>query len=240
MSPQSSRGPAPEAPTPDPARDASRPGARRNIRLLLAYDGTDFHGWQRQPGLPTVQALLEETIGRICREEVTLYGSGRTDAGVHALGQVANFATSCRIPCANLVKAVNALLPPTVRVREARLVSPEFHARYDVRSKTYRYRIVRTAISLPFISRFALHYPYPLDVRRMAEAARLLTGEHDFTSFAAAGIPEEEPAAVRTIFSSRFFWSPRTEILTYQVQGDGFLHHMVRNIMGTLIEVGRG
>ena len=240
MSPQSSRGPATETPTPERANDPSGPGARRNIRLLLAYDGTDFHGWQRQPGLPTLQALLEDTIGRICRKEVSLYGSGRTDAGVHALGQVSNFVTSCRIPCANLMKALNDLLPPTVRVREAKVASPEFHARYDVRSKTYRYRIVRTAISLPFISRFAWHYSYPLDVGRMAEAARLLTGEHDFTSFAAAGLPGEEPAAVRTIFSSRFLWRPRTEILTYEVQGDGFLHHMVRNIVGTLIEVGRG
>lgn len=248
---------------------------RRNIRLVVAYDGTDFHGWQRQPSLPTVQGQLEAMIARVCQEPITLCGSGRTDAGVHALGQVANFATSCRIPCGNLVKALNALLPPAVRVRAAAEASPGFHARYDVRSKTYRYRIVRAAVCLPFITRFAWHYDYPLDLARMAEAARLFMGEHDFTSFAASGNSEAEaPAsgievapskmlarragetgraeplratggdrpssAVRTIFSSKLFWRKRTAILAYEVQGSGFLHHMVRNMVGTLLEVGRG
>lgn len=248
--------------------------SRRNIRLVVAYDGTDFHGWQRQPSLPTLQGRLEETIARLCQEPITLYGSGRTDAGVHALGQVANFFTSRRIPCGNLVKALNALLPPAVRVREASEVPHAFHARYDVRSKTYRYRIVRAAVCLPFISRFAWHYDYPLDLARMARAAQLFMGNHDFTSFAASTHSEEEapaaeteaasaivpsqpaggsgggatlcagrdqpPSAVRRIFSSKFLWRERTSLLTYEVQGSGFLHHMVRNIVGTLVEVGRG
>jgi tRNA pseudouridine38-40 synthase len=252
----------------------SRSSSRRNIRLVVAYDGTDFHGWQRQPSLPTVQGLLEETIARLCQEPVILYGSGRTDAGVHALAQVANFTATCRIPCANLVKALNALLPPAVRVRAASDVAPGFHARYDVRSKTYRYRIVRAPICLPFVSRFAWHCDYPLDLGQMAEAARLLVGEHDFTSFAAsthseedvaplgkkeapAGMPRRaggtgratnlratgdgQPAsAVRTVFSSKLFWRQRTELLAYEVRGSGFLHHMVRNMVGTLVEVGRG
>ena len=161
-------------------------GDRRNIRLVVAYDGTDFHGWQRQPSLPTVQGQLEETIARLCQEPITLYGSGRTDAGVHALAQVANFTTSCRIPCINVVKALNALLPLAVRVRAASEAPPEFHARFDVRSKTYRYRMVRAAVCLPFISRFAWHYDYPLDLARMAEAAWTFLGEHDFTSLAAS------------------------------------------------------
>jgi tRNA pseudouridine38-40 synthase len=249
--------------------------SRRNIRLMVAYDGTDFHGWQRQPSLPTVQGRLEETIARVCQEPVILYGSGRTDAGVHALGQVANFTTACRIPSANLVKALNALLPPAIRVRAASDVPPGFHARYDVRSKTYRYRIVRAAVCLPFVSRFAWHYDYPLDLGRMTEAARLFVGEHDFTSFAASthseedgpALGEEEPptkmghrraggagrttslrvrrddqpaSAVRTVFSSKLFWRQRTELLAYEVRGSGFLHHMVRNMVGTLVEVGRG
>jgi tRNA pseudouridine38-40 synthase len=269
---QSNRGCGPHAAPEAKTQSGSKP--RSNIRLVVAYDGTDFHGWQRQPSLPTVQGLLEERIARLCQESVTVHGSGRSDAGVHALGQVANFTTSCRIPCANLVKALNALLPPTVRVREASVVPPEFHARYDARSKTYRYRIVRTAVCLPFVSRFAWHYNYPLDLARMAEAARLFIGKHDFTSFAASCNSEEEgsapaterkPAkamrrrasgigraatlddsrdqsssAVRTLFSSRLLWRQRTGILVYEVQGSGFLHHMVRNMVGTLVEIGRG
>ena len=247
-------------------------GDRRNIRLVVAYDGTDFHGWQRQPSLLTVQGQLEEMIAKLCQEPIILYGSGRTDAGVHALAQVANFTTSCRIPCSNLVKALNALLPPAVRVRAAIEVPPTFHARYDVRSKTYRYRMVRAAVCLPFISRFAWHYDYPLDLARMAEAARVFLGEHDFTSFAASAQSEEDtprseeeaaslpsrpaglkpratalragrdqpPSAVRRVFSSKFLWRERTAILTYEIKGSGFLHHMVRNMVGTLVEVGRG
>ncbi|HEY6293644.1 MAG TPA: tRNA pseudouridine synthase A [Terriglobia bacterium] len=263
--------------------------SRRNIRLLVAYDGTGFHGWQRQPLLSTVQACLEDAIGGIVSEPVKLYGSGRTDAGVHALGQVANFATSCRIPCANLVRALNDGLPSEVRVREADEVRLDFHARYAARAKTYRYRILLADFCSPFLWRFVWHYPYALDRRRMADAARLLAGTHDFTSFAASSAPEEDDAAqpktglralsqgkepvpgaakrwpqgpssgrehresagagpslegegksmVRTVFASRLLWRERTRILTYEVRGNGFLHHMVRNIMGTLVEVGR-
>ena len=273
---QSNRGRGPGVAIPSEAQTDSGSKLRRNIRLVVAYDGTDFHGWQRQPSLPTVQGLLEETIARLCQEPVTVYGSGRTDAGVHALAQVANFTTSCRIPCGNLVKALNALLPPTVRVREASVAPPEFHARYHVRSKTYRYRIVRAAVCLPFLSRFAWHYNYPLDTSRMAEAARLFVGEHDFTSFAASADPaddeqgpsgpaarpvnakvrrqpldkiarastgtgsEADRSAMRTIFSSKLYWREKTSLLTYEVRGSGFLHHMVRTMVGTLVQVGRG
>ena len=227
----------------------------RNLRLVIAYDGTDFHGWQRQPNLPTVQALLETAIQRLVSpsqadRQVDLWGSGRTDAGAHASYQVANFKTESPIPCANLLKALNNLLPATVRVREVREVPESFHARYDVRSKTYRYRILEAPVCPPFLSRFVYHYSYPVDHRRMARAAKLVEGEHDFTSFAAAPVhPEEQlnqkpedsvPSMVREILSSHLLWRPRTALLVYEVTGNGFLHHMVRNIVGTLIEVGRG
>jgi len=247
----------------------------RNLLLVVAYDGTDFCGWQRQPDMPTVQGCLEAAVGKITSERVQVWGSGRTDAGVHALNQVANFKTDCPIPCENLLKALNNLLPPTVRVKEVREVPETFHARYQVRSKTYRYRILQTPICSPFLWRFVYHYPYPLDRQRMAEAARWLEGEHDFTSFAASegasvgegptpagsqnelhgpgeerehhkGAPLQDQnakstrAMVREIFSSRLLWRPRTSMLIYEIRGSGFLHHMVRNIVGTLIEVGRG
>lgn len=216
---------------------------RRNLRLLLAYDGTGFHGWQRQPSLATLQACVEDSISRIVSEPVKLYASGRTDAGVHALGQVANFTTSCRIPTANLQRALNDILPADVRVRAVGEVAPDFHARYDVRSKIYRYRILQADVCPPFLWRYVWHYPHALDRRLMAAAARVFIGEHDFTSFAATGTAEEddlEPSMVRTVFSSKILWRERTGMLAYDVRGSGFLHHMVRNFVGTLVEAGRG
>jgi tRNA pseudouridine38-40 synthase len=241
----------------------------RNIRLLIAYDGTDFHGWQRQPNALTVQECLESAIERILGKKAQVCGSGRTDAGVHALNQAANFKTDCRIPCDNLVKALNDALPPTVRIKDCREVCAKFHARYDVRSKTYRYRILQARVCSPFLWRFVCHYPFPLDSERMIKAAKLFEGEHDFTSFAAADgssaegdrqVPRDDrnthnlgseddrqPAAhrvetemVRSIFASRILLRPRTSMMIYEVCGTGFLHHMVRNMVGTLMEVGRG
>lgn len=221
----------------------------RNLRLVVSYDGTDFHGWQRQADAPTVEGCLESAVEKIVGEQVRMWGSGRTDARVHALNQVANFKTGCRIPCENLLKALNDLLPMTVRVKQVQEVSDSFHARYDARSKTYRYRILQAPVCPPFIWRFVSHHSYPLDRQRMAEAARLIEGEHDFTSFAgSAGRadaseeegPESPGSMVRYIFSSRILWRPRTSMLIYEIRGSGFLYHMVRNIMGTLMEVGRG
>jgi tRNA pseudouridine38-40 synthase len=238
----------------------------RNLRLILSYDGTDFHGWQRQPDAPTVQECLESAIERILGEKVQVYGSGRTDAGVHALNQVANFKTPCNIPCENLLKALNNTLQPTVRINEVREAPLRFHARYHARSKAYRYRILQAPVASPFVNRFVWHYPFPLEVVRMARAAKLFEGEHDFTSFAAADgpvaqallpvqkrtarnaaqagapVPRDiaQPNMVRTIFTSRILRRTRTCMLIYEVTGSGFLHHMVRNIVGTLVEVGRG
>ena len=172
----------------------------RNIRLLIAYDGTDFHGWQRQSNALTVQECLESAIERILGERAQVWGSGRTDAGVHASNQVANFKTDCAIPCDNLVKALNDALPPTVRIKDSHEVSAKFHARYDVRSKTYRYRILQAPVCSPFLWRFVWHYPFPLDGERMAEAAKLFEGEHDFTSFAAvdgSAAEERTPGPIR-------------------------------------------
>jgi tRNA pseudouridine38-40 synthase len=223
----------------------------RNIRLALAYDGTDFHGWQRQPDEPTIQGLMEDTIQKITGEPTTLWGSGRTDAGVHAANQAANFKTMCPIPCANLTKALNDTLPASVRVKEASEVRLDFHARYGAVSKTYRYRILLTPVASPFIARFAYHYPYPLDQKAMRRAAPMFEGEHDFTSFAAAGGPSEEydngaaqggtsRGNTRRLFSSGLRWHGKSSILIYEARGSGFLHHMVRNIVGTLLEIGRG
>jgi tRNA pseudouridine38-40 synthase len=218
----------------------------RNIRLTLAYDGTDFHGWQRQPKVPTIQSCLEPAVERIVGHAVRVTSSGRTDAGVHAARQVANFKTSSPIPCPNFVQAVNDLLPASVRVIQAQEACQGFHSRYAARSKTYRYRILQSPVCSPFIARFAYHYSYPLDRARMAAAARLIEGQHDFASFASSdgtgedGSAELAPSTVREIFTSRVLWRPKISLLAYDVCGSGFLHHMVRNIVGTLVEVGRG
>ena len=217
----------------------------RNIRLTIAYDGAGFHGWQRQPHLETIQEILETRIAKITGAAVTLYASGRTDAGVHATGQVANFKTSCPIPCASLVKAMNDVLPSSIRVRKAEDAPADFHARHSARAKTYRYRILQRAICPPHLARYVCHHPYPLNVRLMARAARLLEGEHDFTSFvgsdpARRGKASAEDSNVRQIFYSRIRLRKELRMIVYEVRGSGFLHHMVRNIAGTLLEIGSG
>lgn len=217
----------------------------RNIRLTIAYDGTDFRGWQRQPEAPTVQEALETRIAKITGAAVTLHGSGRTDAGVHAAGQVANFRTKCPIPCASLKKALNDILPVSIRVREADEVPAEFHARHSAKAKIYRYRILQAPICPPFLARYVYHHPYPLNCRAMARAARLLEGQHDFTSFAGSDPARKEGARqegsnVRKVFHSRIAVRKKLQMIIYEIRGSGFLHHMVRNVVGTLLEVGSG
>ena len=219
----------------------------RNLRLILSYDGADFAGWQVQPGRTTVQGALSSAIGRLSGENVLPQGSGRTDAGVHALAQVASFATACEIPAENWVRALNDILPASIRVLEVGEAAPEFHARKSARAKTYRYRIHRGAICPPFLTRYVWHYPYPLEESAMVAAADVIVGEHDFTSFAAVDRERVERMAgdegvrttnVRTIFSSS--WTREGEELIYTVRGSGFLHHMVRNLIGTFLLVGKG
>jgi tRNA pseudouridine38-40 synthase len=214
----------------------------RNLKLILSYDGSDFAGWQVQPDAVTVQGALASAIGRITGEKVLPQGSGRTDAGVHALAQVVTFVTESSVPTVNFVKALNDVLPASVRVLEVQEVAPDFHARHSALAKTYRYRIYRAAICPPFRARYVWHYPYPLEEHAMARAAELVEGEHDFTSFAAVD-PERgrESAPVsnlRRIFSSN--WQRQGDEFVYTVRGSGFLHHMVRNLVGTFILVGKG
>jgi tRNA pseudouridine38-40 synthase len=221
----------------------------RNLKLILSYDGADFAGWQVQPGRATVQGTLASAIGRLSGENVLPQGSGRTDAGVHALAQVASFATASAIPPENWVKAFNDILPASIRVLEVTEAAPEFHARKSARGKTYRYRMHRGTICPPFLARYVWHYPYPLEEAAMAAAAGMVVGEHDFTSFAAVDPERVERMArdqsgeravsnVRTIFSSS--WTREGEELIYTVRGSGFLHHMVRNLIGTFLLVGKG
>jgi tRNA pseudouridine38-40 synthase len=224
----------------------------RNLRLILSYDGADFAGWQVQPGRTTVQGALASAIGRLSGENVLPQGSGRTDAGVHALAQVANFATASAIPAENWLRALNDTLPASIRVLEVTEAALEFHARKSARAKTYRYRIHRGAICSPFLVRYVWHYPYPLEESAMVAAAGAVVGEHDFTSFAAVD-PERvarmassenvrttdvRTTNVRTIFRSG--WSREGDELIYTVRGNGFLHHMVRNLVGTFLLIGKG
>ncbi len=212
----------------------------RRLKATLCYDGTDFSGWQIQPDRPTIQGWLQRVLTEIEGAPVPVTGSGRTDAGVHALAQVAAFTLSNPIPVLNLRKAMNRLLPPDIRVLEIEEVDESFHPIRDAKAKTYEYRIFRGEICSPFERRYVCHYPYPLDVARMAAAAPLFEGSHDFTCFAAAD-KSDDPARskVRMIFSSRLE-QPALDRLVYRVRGEGFLKHMVRNIVGLLIEVGKG
>jgi tRNA pseudouridine38-40 synthase len=214
----------------------------RNLKLILSYDGTEFAGWQVQPDAVTVQGTLASAIGRVTSEKVLPQGSGRTDAGVHALAQVVTFVTESSVPTGNFVKALNDVLPESVRVLEVEEVAADFHARKSAQAKTYRYRIYRAAICPPLLARYVWHYPFPLDEAAMVRAARRVEGEHDFTSFAAVdpergheGVPASN---LRRIFSSG--WERNGDEFVYTVRGSGFLHHMVRNLVGTFILVGKG
>lgn len=211
----------------------------RRIRITVAYDGTGFHGWQVQPGLPTIQNDLQKAVSEIEGRAVEVAGSGRTDAGVHALAQVAAFSIENRIPVDNLRRAINRLLPRAIRVTSVEEADPEFHPRFAAKAKTYQYRIWRAEICPPMQRLYVCHHPFPLDEARMSEYAPLFEGEHDFSAFAAADEKDVlGRTKVRTIFASAL-WREGDELI-YQVRGSGFLKHMVRLVLGTLIEVGKG
>ena len=211
----------------------------RRFRMTVSYDGTGYHGWQVQPGLPTIQCALETVLTEIEGAPVRVAGSGRTDAGVHALAQVAAFTLENPIPADNLRRAVNRLLPRDIRVLELAEAAADFHPRYQARAKTYEYRIYRGDICSPFEYLYVYHYPYPLDERRMIELAPLIEGERDFSAFAASDDKDElGRSRVRRVFHSQV---RRTgDLLIYNVRGSGFLKHMVRNITGVLLEAGKG
>jgi tRNA pseudouridine38-40 synthase len=212
----------------------------RRIRIHLAYDGGPFHGWQVQPGLATIQGLLEEIVSNMEGKPVHVAGSGRTDAGVHAIAQVAAFSIENPIPLLNLRRAMNRLLPAAIRVLSAEEVNGDFHPRFDAIAKTYEYRMVRDEVCSPFEWPYVYHHPYILDEERMVRLARVFEGEHDFTAFAAADPRRdaEGKSKVRNIYTSVL--QREGGRLFYRVRGSGFLKHMVRNIVGTLIEAGRG
>ncbi len=209
------------------------------MRITVSYDGTDFHGWQVQPGLPTVQAALEAVLSEIEEKAVAITGSGRTDAGVHALAQVASFDLANPIPNENLRRAMNRLLPHSIRILDVQEAAPRFHARYDAVSKTYEYRIFRDEVCPPFERRYVHHHPYPMDHAALAQAAKTFEGSHDFRAFAAADERYGDGySTIRTIFSSSV--EQHGARLIFRIRGTGFLKHMVRNLAGTLIEAGRG
>ncbi len=211
----------------------------RRIRITLTYDGTDYYGWQVQPGLPTIQGVLEAVLSEIESAEVKVEGSGRTDAGVHALAQVAAFSLNNPIPTPNLEKAMNRQLPRDIRVLTAEEAPENFHPRYDASAKTYEYRILRSPVCSPFERRYVHHHPYPLDEAKIFELAKTLEGEHDFTAFAAADDADSlGRSKIRRIFSSTAM--REGDRLIYRVHGSGFLKHMVRNIVGVLLEAGKG
>jgi tRNA pseudouridine38-40 synthase len=214
----------------------------RNLKLTLAYDGHDFAGWQVQPNQLSVQGTLVSAFEHLTGEKTLPQGSGRTDAGVHALAQTASVVIESPIPATNLVRALNDVLPRSIRVLAVEEMPPEFHARRSTVAKTYRYHIYRGAICSPFQARYVYHHPYPLNESRMIEAGSLVEGEHDFTSFSAVD-PERSKEGleinnVRTIFHSQ--WQRHGDELIYTVRGNGFLHHMVRNLVGTFLMVGKG
>ena len=247
------------------------------FKITLAYDGTDYIGWQRQASGTSIQGLLEDALGALDERDVAAAGAGRTDAGVHALGQVASFTLARALPCNTIVRALNARLPDAVRVLSAEEARPSFHARFDARTKTYQYRIWNGDVMPPFERRYAWHLTGALDVAAMCRAARLIEGGHDFSAFQSAG--SDVATTVRTISVSRIAdcglrsdcgsldcglrsdcgsWiddsmstdesvrasirnhNPQSALLVYEIAGDGFLRHMVRAIVGTLVEIGRG
>jgi tRNA pseudouridine38-40 synthase len=214
-------------------------------KLVLAYDGTDFHGWQVQPGLRTIQGELAAAIQHVTGERILPQGSGRTDAGVHALAQVASVALQSPIPPPNLLRALNRALPSSIRVLEAAHAPPGFHARHSAIGKQYEYRIYRGEICPPQLARYVYGLSWPLDIDAMQQAAPLVVGTHDFSSFAAVDPDRTARMAldteidnVRTLTHSA--WHEADDLLIYTVRGGGFLHHMVRNLVGTFLEIGRG
>jgi len=214
-----------------------RTTSRRNLKLTVQYDGTSFHGWQRQPNTRTVEGVLEEALCGLCAEQVLLEGASRTDQGVHSRGQVANFHIDSPIPTNRFGAALNGRLPTDVRISDVEEESPDFHARFLAQGKHYRYLLDRRPVSGVFLSRYALHCPGPLDAQAMKAAAAYFVGEHDFVSFqCASGNPCD--STVRTVYG--VLVEEKGDLMIIDVWGKSFLYKMVRTMVGTLLEVGRG
>jgi tRNA pseudouridine38-40 synthase len=219
----------------------------RNIRLLLAFDGTAYSGWQRQKDAPTIQGEIERCLQRMSGVAVTLHGAGRTDAGVHALGMVANFRTQARIPCPGFLQGLNSMLPPDIRILDASEAPDQFHSRYSATGKTYRYAICTAPVQLPTQRLYAAHVSRPPDAALIRTALARVIGCHDFSSFEGTGSRDREAAgfagrgAVRTLYLAEFTARAlQPDTCFFRFTGDGFLRHMVRNLVGTLLLVGNG
>lgn len=210
--------------------------ARRNIKLLIEYDGTNYHGWQKQANLITIQETLEQALSKVMCHLVSVVGAGRTDAGVHALGQVANFFTTCCIPVEKVPYALNSILPGDIVIKDAQEVSDEFHARYSAKGKKYRYVINNSKFPSALERNREYYYPYKLDLVLMKEALQLFKGTHDFKGFMAGGSLIKN--TVRTIYEADL--KKEQDRIVIEISGNGFLYNMVRIIVGTLIELGRG
>ncbi|MEO6816308.1 MAG: tRNA pseudouridine(38-40) synthase TruA [Edaphobacter sp.] len=222
-----------------------------NWKAILSYDGTPYHGWQIQPSLPTIQGTLAQAIHQITGETILPQGSGRTDAGVHALAQAASFSIESPIPPTNFHRALNHALPPSIRILAIDHAPPDFHARHSAIGKIYEYRIHPTgSICSPMLAPYVWPCPFPLDFEHLQQAAAYVAGTHDFTSFAAAD-PDlatrtaetsldqtQHTTTIRTIHHSH--WRQQEGLFIYRVKGTGFLHHMVRNLVGTFAEAARG
>ena len=206
----------------------------QNYKIIVSYDGTDFRGWQRQPGERTIQGTLEAAVYKITRRKVVVHGAGRTDAGVHALGQAAGFRGTFKLSDEVLLRALNAVLPEDVRIFSLEEAPPDFHARRSARSKVYRYRIVNAPQPSPLDRRYVLHWPYPLKLGKMREAAALFVRTADFSAFSS----NRDRSPVRTVTRSELRRSG--DEIVYTIEAAGFLRYMVRTIVGTLLEVGRG
>ncbi len=210
----------------------------RNLKLTIAYDGTDYVGWQRQAEGTSIQGVLEDALAPFEGSPITVHGAGRTDAGVHALGQVASVRLTAAVEPATLARALNAVLPSAIRIVSVEEAAPDFHARFSATGKTYEYRIVNAPFVSPFLHRYAWHVPLRLDLEAMRRAAAMLRGGHDFAAFQSAGT--DVPSSVRTITAIGWTGGQTPDSpLVLGVSGDGFLRHMVRNIAGTLVEFGR-
>lgn len=219
-----------------------------NIKLTLEYDGTHYHGWQKQKNLPTIQGTLERVISGIVKESTKVIGASRTDAGVHAIGQIVNFKSKLKLPESSWVKAINSILPDDIVVKQAEYVPLEFHARYSARKKVYQYMILSTPSPSPFLRNYAWHIRHPLNMASMIEASRHLIGTKDFSSFRASECSAKSPVRtldrleIRMIDTSTFLFVKKEglPIISITFEAQSFLQHMVRNIVGTLKEVGEG
>lgn len=208
----------------------------KNIKLIIAYDGTEFSGWQIQANGRSVQQEIEEAISRVFKEKQRVFGASRTDAGVHARAQTANFKLSSAVPIKNIPAALNAVLPGAIAVVKAAEVPETFHSQHDARTKIYRYYVVNSVQRDPFLDRYTWRMPYPLNIPIMRREAKSLIGKHDFKSFQASDTKER--SSVRTV--RRLAVRKNGSSIIFDIEADGFLYNMVRNIVGTLVEIGRG